>query len=651
MHESLLLGVATVFVLGLGAQWIAWRFRLPSILLLLIFGFVAGPVTGLLDPADLQGDWVFTFVAVSVGIILFEGGLSLRLDELREVRTAVRNLITVGVAITGVLATLGAYYLVGFNWPVAIIIGALLTVTGPTVVIPLLRHVRPTGRVGTVAKWEGITIDPIGAILAVLVLETVILLNEPEGREGLGGALARLGEGLLAEAVVGAGAAVLGAFVLILLLRRGLVPDYLQNPIALAVVIAVFALSNTLQEESGLLATVLMGIGLANQKVVSVRRIVEFKEDLRLLLLSLLFIVLAARLELSALSYVTGGSLLFLAALMLVIRPLSVWVSLSRTELNAREKVFLAWLAPRGVVAAAVASLFSFRLEPYFPEQAEGIVPVIFLVIVGTVAIYGLTITPLARWLGVAHPDPQGVLFVGAHGWARAFARALHEAEFSVLLVDSNPLHIREARREGLPARRANVLAEGITDELDLGGIGRVLALTANEEVNALAGLHFSEVFETGDTYQLAARTADGGERPTELPQHLRGQALFSATTTYLTLQRRFEEGAEVRTLPLPHREAYVDLREHFGDRFLPLFLARGSQLFVFSARERDPAPQKGDVLIALVGPVEDPRDEQVLKTAAGTAPPAVPAAESESAAEPSEGDRYEDGAPPASPL
>ena len=221
MHESLLLGVATVFVLGLGAQWLAWRFRLPSILLLLIFGFVAGPVTGILHPEQLQGDWVFTFVAVSVSFILFEGGLSLRLDELREVRAAVRNLITIGVAITGVLSALGAHYLVGFDWPLAIIVGAILTVTGPTVVIPLLRHVRPSGRVGTVAKWEGITIDPIGAILAVLVLETVILLNEPAAAEGFRGAFIHLAEGLMLEAVVGVGAAAIGTTALILLLRRG----------------------------------------------------------------------------------------------------------------------------------------------------------------------------------------------------------------------------------------------------------------------------------------------------------------------------------------------------------------------------------------------------------------------------------------------
>jgi len=614
MHESLLLGVATVFVLGLGAQWIAWRFRFPSILLLLVFGFVAGPVTGLLAPEQLQGDWVFTFVAVSVGIILFEGGLSLRLDELRDVKKAVRNLITIGVAITGVLAGLGAYYLLGFNVALSVVIGAILTVTGPTVVIPLLRHVRPSGRVGTVAKWEGITIDPIGAIIAVLVLETVILLEEApaHGGEGIGGALGHLFEGLMMEAVVGVGAAAIGTVTLVLLLRRRLVPDFLQNPLTLAMVVAIFAVSNLLKEESGLLATTLMGIALANQKYFSVRRLIEFKEDLRVLLISLLFIVLSARLDLSALNYVTWESLLFLAALILVIRPIAAWVSLAGTAMTGKEKAFLAWLAPRGIVAAAVASLFSFRLEPYFPAQTDGLVPIIFLVIVGTVAVYGLTISPVARWLGLASPDPQGVLFVGAHAWARALASALHEEGFAVLMVDSNPKNVREARRRGLPARRTNVLAEGVTDELDLGGIGRLLALTPNEEVNSLAALHFSEIFETSDTYQLAARSSDGVTATAELPQHLRGQPLFGPAVTFVELEERFEAGAEVRTIPIADRDTFGRLLTEYEEVVVPLFLVRGSSLYVFSQRDSNPTPQAGDRLIVLISPLDDERELRV---------------------------------------
>ncbi len=627
MTESILLGVAAVFVLGIGAQWLAWRFRLPSILLLLVFGFLAGPVTGLLPQAALQGDWLFPFVSLAVGVILFEGGLTLRFDELREVGRAVFNLITVGVAVTAVLASVGVHYLVGLSWEVAIVMGTLLTVTGPTVVLPLLRHVRPAGRIGTIAKWEGITIDPIGAILAVLVLESVILVRESAADgtgEGIERVLGHLAQGLAMEVVVGIGVSVASAALLILLLRRRLVPGALQNPVALMVVIAAFAVANTLKDEAGLLEATLLGIFMANQRYVSVRRIVEFKEDLRVLLISLLFIVLSARLDIEALDVMLApGPLLFLAGLMFIVRPLATWLSSLRTGLSWREIAFLAWLAPRGIVAAAVASLFAIklgrvyeetrtlhleagnvaaaaRIEPLLQDVSQ-IVPVVFLVIVGTVAVYGLTIGPLARWLGLAQPNPQGVLFVGAHDWARQIAEAVRESGFRVLLVDSNPRHVREAHRMGLEAERANVLAEGILDELDLSGIGQLVALTPNDEVNSLAALHFGEAFESKEIYQLAARS--GSNRPeTELPQHLRGRPAFGPQTTYLAISEAFERGARVERIKVEEEGlTLARFRRRYGEEAAPLFLARRPQRLVVLSEDGDFATVPDDVVVALV--------------------------------------------------
>ena len=618
---SPLVTIAAVVVLGIGAQWLAWRFRLPSILLLLVFGFLAGPVTGLIPLEALQGEWLFPFVSLAVGIILFEGGLSLRLDEFREVGRSVVNLITIGVLVTGAIATVGAHYLVGFSWEVAVVMGTLLTVTGPTVVLPLLRHVRPAGRVGTIAKWEGITIDPIGAILAVLVLESVILLNEPvgEAHAAVGGTwsvVSVLLVGIAEEIVVGLGVAALSAGLLILLLRRRLVPDWLQNPVALMVVIAAFALANTLKEEAGLLEATLLGIFMANQPYVSVRRIVEFKEDLRVLLISLLFIILSARLELSAVEVMLApGPLLFLGLLMLVARPLSVFLSSIGTGLDWKEQTFLAWLAPRGIVAAAVASLFSFRLEEFFPAQAALVVPIVFLIIVGTVAVYGLTISPLARWLGLALPDPQGVVFIGAQPWIQKIALTLQRLGVRVLLVDANPRNVRQARQAGLAAQRANVLAEGVKDDLDLSGIGRLLAVTPNDEVNALAALHFGEVFESEEVYQLPMR----GEGPaaSEIPRHLRGRPLFSAEATHTTLEDRFEAGAEVRVVRLTEKRTLASVREEYeDDAFTPLFLVRGEKVRVF-VQGSDVTPQPGDSVVVLVDPVED-ADASIWETGDG---------------------------------
>lgn len=603
--EAFLIAIAVVVVLGVGAQWLAWRFRLPSILLLLICGFVAGPVTGFIDPTLLQGNWLFPFVSLSIGIILFEGGLSLRLDELRDVGHVVRNLITVGVAFTGITAAIGAHYLVGFGWPVSVVMGAILTVTGPTVIIPLLRHVRPSGRVGTAAKWEGITIDPIGAILAVLVLEAVILLNEPaaagHAAEGFTAVVGPLLEVLLLEIVVGLGVSVAGAFFLIVLIRRRLIPDWLQNPMALMTVVAVFALANALQDEAGLLSTTLMGIFMANQRYVSVHKIIEFKEDLRVLLISVLFIVLSARLELSALAYISVGSLLFLGLLMLVIRPLAVMLSSIGTKLTWKEQTFLAWLAPRGIVAAAVASLFSFRLEEYFPEDAARMVPVIFLVIVGTVAVYGLSISPLARRLGLAQPNPQGVLFVGAHAWARQLARVISDLGFGVLMLDSNSTNVARARQEGLTAKRGNVLSEDVVDDLDLSSIGKLVALTPNDEVNSLAALRFSEIFESTGVYQLNARVGNLRAGEGELPLHLRGRPLWGKGATFASLAERFDQGAEIKTFELSEDDDYASLQRRYDDDLVPLALVNADGELRLFTDDQTLTPESDDHVVVLV--------------------------------------------------
>ena len=619
---SPLLIIAAVVVLGIGAQWLAWRTKFPSILLLLGFGFLAGPVTGFLPQDALQGEWLFPFVSLAVGIILFEGGLTLRFDEFKEVGRAVVNLITIGVLVTGVLGAVGAHYLAGFTWDVAVVPGALLTVTGPTVVLPLLRHVRPAGRVGTIAKWEGITIDPIGAILAVLVLETVILIHEPAQAAGThGSAWGALATGIAYEVVVGVGVAALSAALLIVLLHRRLVPDWLQNPVALMVVVAAFAVSNSLQEEAGLLEATLLGIIMANQKYVSVRRIVEFKEDLRVLLISLLFIVLSARLDPSAFAIMLApGPLLFLALLMLVVRPLAVAASAWKTGLTWKEQAFLAWLAPRGIVAAAVASLFSFRLAEFFPADAERIVPVVFLVIVGTVAVYGLTISPLARWLGLALPDPQGILFIGAQGWVRKVATALQDLGVRVLLVDANSRNVRQSRKAGLAAQRANILAEGVIDDIDLSGIGRLLAVTPNDEVNSLAALHFGEVFESDEIYQLPTRADGPRSASTEIPRHLRGRPLFGTDATYTSLDERSDAGAQVYVVHLSGTLTLPALLDEHDDevQITPLFIVRGEKVRVF-AEDAEITPQPGDALVLLADQALD--DEWIVSANLELAP------------------------------
>jgi NhaP-type Na+/H+ or K+/H+ antiporter len=620
--ETILLDITVVILLGIGAQWAAWHFRLPSILLLLVVGFLAGPVLGFLDPQALQGDWLFAFVSLSIGIILFEGGLNLRLSELRDVGIAVSRLITIGVLITWGAGAVAAHYFLGFNVDLAILVGAILTVTGPTVVLPLLRHVRPKGRVNTIAKWEGITIDPVGAILSVLVLEALLLLNDPQGAGATASTAAeKVVIGLGLEIFVALGVSVAATMLLVFILRQRMVPDFLRNAVTLMVVVVAFVVSNVLQHESGLLTTTLMGIAVANQPYVAVQRIIEFKENLQVLLIGSLFVLLSARLELSALDYVDLNVLVFLAILVVLVRPLAVLISTMGTKLEWEEKAFLSWMAPRGIVAAAVASLFAYQLRPVYPNAVDGLVPVVFAVIVGTVAIYGLTAAPLARWLDLADPNPNGLLFVGATPWVRTVARHLQDLGYSVALLDNNPTHVRRAEEQNLDAREANALSESVLDDLDLSSIGHLLITIPNDEVASLVALHFSEVFETTDIYQLAAAPDSRHGSEEVMPKHLRGRPLFGEATSYQSLKEHVERGDEVKVLRLADDltddvqkdyYTYDDLSTQYDDyTVVPLFILHEDDELEIVSEMKQFQLQPTDRLVALVGTGPDVRKEE----------------------------------------
>lgn len=538
MHQSIVIGLAIILFAGIAAQWLGWRFKIPSILLLLLFGFVAGPVTGLIHPDEMFGDLLFPFVSLSVGIILFEGGLSLRLNEIREVRSVLRLIISVGALVTWVIASLAAYFILGLEPLLAVLLGAILVVTGPTVVIPLLRQIRPSNRVSSVLKWEGILIDPIGATLAVLVFEAIL-----EGGTLQQVTLLNILRGIFITLLVGSVIGAVTARVLIFLLARNWIAPFLETAVALTAVLIAFSISNELRAESGLMATTIMGIILANQKQANINHITSFKEELGMVLLSVLFIVLAARVDLQNLISVVWSEVAFLAILILVARPLSVWVSTIGSWLSWREKLFLAALAPRGIVAVAVASLFALDLAEAGFASAEKLVNITFLVVVATVIIYSLTAGPLARRLGLIQKQPQGVLIVGAHHWARQMALALQRLGFEVWLIDTNSSHVATAQRAGLEAIQDSILADGVLDSLPLEKIGRLLALTANSELNTLASLRFAEWLGEDNVFQLMPMR---GGAPEPIDENLLGHILFGPEVTYNLLDTLYYKGAGV---------------------------------------------------------------------------------------------------------
>lgn len=600
MEELLLIDLAAVLVLGIIGVWISWRLGLPSILLLLVLGFIAGPVTGWMRTDAVLGNLVLPLVSLSVGVILFEGGLSLKLRDLREIGGPLLTLITVGTLFTWAAITMAANLLGGLDLPLSILIGAILIVTGPTVIIPLLRDVRPTGMVAKLLKWEGIVIDPLGAVLAVLTFEVVFVSEEV-----FSSTIA--GEVILLTAVIGLGLGLAGAGLVYYALRYYLVPDYLQNPFALTVVIAVFVAANLLQSESGLLATTVMGVALTNQDRVPLRRLAEFKEDLQVILISGLFILLSSRLPLDILvEFGQPATLLFLFALIFLIRPAAVAISTVGSKLDLRERAFVSWMAPRGIVAAAVSAIFVIRLEEVGHPGAGRLELLTFVTIAGTVAVYGLTAGVVARLLKIADDDPQGFLIIGAHAWARRIALALDKAGQRVLMMDSNYEQIRAARMAGLDTVYGSALSQSALEELDLTGIGRLLALTPNDEVNSLAALHFREIFGRGGVFQIAPPEIQRKDRREGVSTQLRGRILLGEEWTYDKLADRFEQpGTEVKSTVLTESFRFEDLLDRYGEAAIPMFVVRPSGRISVFAGDVRPQTQLSDTVVSLVSSPE----------------------------------------------
>lgn len=596
--ENILISLALVILLGISAEWFGWRFHFPSLILFLIFGFLAGPVTGLVNTDFMLGKLLMPFVSFSVAIILFEGGLSLKLSELQVIGKAVRNLITIGVLVSWIIIAISAYFILSLSFELSLLLGAILVVTGPTAIGPLLRHMQLVGRIGGIVKWEGIMIAPIGALLAVLVFDIMPFFwkFEKATSQTIFSALKTIGIGLL----IG----IFAAVTLMFFLKRYWIPDFLQNAASLMLVLCSYAIADILQSKSGLLAVTVMGIVLANQKYVGIKHIVKFKEDLKGILIPCLFILLAARLKLSDLAYINLNSIFFIAALMFIARPLSVLISTYKTGLNWKEILFLSWLSPRGIVAASVSSIFALYLTENNYPQAEYVVPITFLVIISTVTIVSTFASPLAKYLQLSQPNPQGVLIIGAHQWARSIAKTLQEEGFQVLLVDTNRENITSAKLGGLQAYHGNILSETITDEIDLSGIGRIIALTFNDEVNTLATLHFSEIFSKNEIYQLAPEYSNAKEKD-KVAKGLHGRILFGDEFTYNYINRRIFYGGVIKKTTLTKEFDFDAFKNLYGKSAVPLFLITENKKLNIFTMDKTLSPKPGQTLISLVEPLK----------------------------------------------
>lgn len=587
MHVHALVALSVVLLVGIVCQLVAWRVKLPAILFLLLSGIVLGPGVGFLNPDQLFGDLLFPFISLAVAIILFEGSLTLKFHEIPGLEKVIRNMITIGVVVTLLLTAIGTRYLMGLSWEISFLFGALMVVTGPTVIVPMLRTVRPKESVSHILRWEGILIDPIGATLAVLVFQFIVAGSLQSGIFGMLGVFGRI---LVIGGVLGS----IGGYLFGVVLRKHWIPHYLHNYAALALVCAIFALSDMLEAESGLLSVTVMGVWLANTKGVDLDEILDFKEHLSVVLISMLFIILAARMELAEFTALGWPALGLFAVIQFISRPLAAQASAYGSRLSMAERHFLAWIAPRGIIAAAISALFAIKLGEMGYAEASKLVPLTFMVIVGTVLLQSATARPIAKWLKVAEPEPKGFLIVGADLVARTIATELRGNGFRVQLTDQNWDNIVTARMEGLRAYWGNPASEHAERHLSLIGIGRLLALSSGRELNALAAQHYKMEFGAGNVFAIRLPSEDGPEDDAKTNIRSGGRPLFEEGVTYQKLRELLESGAELKTTPLTERFTFKDYVEQCEEQRIPLFaIAPGGKIHLFTGEnDFEPKPE-----------------------------------------------------------
>ena len=616
--DNLVLAFAIIGVLGIGAQWLAWRFNFPAIVLMAIAGVVAGPILGVFNPpgADggppmeaLFGEFYRPIIAIAVAVILFEGGLQLNFSELRGLTTGVRRLVFPGVAIAWGLGAAAAYYIVGLSWQVALLFGGIMIVTGPTVIIPLLRQSKLNARPATLLKWEGIVNDPIGALLAVLVYEFIVFGNGGEASPG-----EIIGSIVVASALSGGLGYAIGRFAATSF-RRGWVPEYLKPPVLLALVLVCFETANLLQHEAGLLAVTAMGVTMANSRIASINELRLFKENIAVLLVSGVFIILTANLTFAAFRTLDWSVFWYLTAMLFVVRPLTVMISTIGAGLPWRERLLVGWVAPRGIVAVAVSSFFGASLVEAGYLDGEKLIPLAFAMVFTTVIAHGFSIGPLAKMLGLASRERPGVLIAGASPWSAALAAKLKELEIPVMVADASWGSLKPARLADVPTYYGEILSEVTEHHLDLNRFGYLLAVSNNEAHNALVSTDLAPELGRAAIFQVNARGKDEEDRQA-LSYTLQGRTFLHSAAPLNELLRRHYSGWTYQRTRLSEEYPPEQYKEEAGpDHEIVLVIRKGAILF--ASREAPVEPAIGDIVLAYIPKPPEQKSEQKPEKAA----------------------------------
>jgi len=573
-----MLELAGIIILGILAQWVAWKFKIPAILPLILIGLLVGPIAAEFLSEDgtkwiepiwngtkglFPGDSLYYFVSLAISIILFEGGLTLKRSEIKTVGPVITKLITLGSAVTFFGAGVVAHFTFNLSWDLSFLFAGLIIVTGPTVITPILRNIPLKKDISTVLKWEGILIDPIGALVAVLVFEFISVGGDSGFTKT---ALMEFGKIVLFGTTFGFTFAHALAFAI----NKKFIPHYLLNVVSLSTVLLVFVESEIFAHESGLLAVVVMGMVLGNSKLDNLKELLYFKESLSVLLISILFILLAANINIEDLMLLyTWKTAVLFAIVVFIIRPVAVFLSTRGSKLNLNEKLFISWVGPRGIVAAGIASLFGSKLLKQGIEGAEYITPLVFMIVLGTVLLNATTARLFAKMVGVFLTTSNGILIVGASKVSRLLGHYLESNGRHVVLIDSNQNNIDKAKELGLEALSTNIYSETLSDNIELNDVGYLMAMTGNSDINKYAINKFSKQFGENGSFRLV--TTEEMNNPENNPK----QGLFSHTDDYTTLAevtRKYPSIQEIEIDGKAHYTNLIDITNKDKD-MIPLFL------------------------------------------------------------------------------
>lgn len=578
----------TVAGLGVAAQWLAWRLKLPAIVLLAAVGLLMGPGLNLIHPSEAFGEFLRPVVSLCVAIILFEGGLSLQLSELKEAASGVRRLVYFGVPLAWGFCSLSAHYIGGLDWPVSLVFGAIMVVTGPTVIMPLLRQAGLNRRTASYLKWEGIVNDPIGALLAVLVFQFFIF-------QGAGSGWREVLQGIGLAIVCGLTLGGLGGWLISRAFRAGQVPEYLKSPVMLGLVLVAYMLSEVLQQEAGLLTVTIMGIVVGNMHVPGIGDMKRFKEYITIMLVSVVFVSLTADLDITSLGNIGWRGIALVAAVMFLARPATIMLATLRSNVQFNERILLSWIAPRGIVAAATAGLMGPRLVDA-GYDAQVLLPLVFAIIFATVFSHGLTINWLSSKLDLSSRHRDGVLIVGASPWSVELARTLHQMDVNVLLADASWNNLRSARLAGIPVFYGEILSEFAEESLELAHIRTVLAATRNDAYNALVCTTIAP--EIGQQRVLQFAMHDQDDDPKAYSRPRRGSVAISNDVDFDLLWRHFVRGWKFSKTRITETYNYEAFLRDRAEGSLEVLVMNAEREVQFCAADRDTEPAAGETVV-----------------------------------------------------